>query len=158
VSPLFGRRLIKADQKTGMFQLNLSGDDRAILKHLVPQIVELMADPDQPVVKRLFPPAYSDPTHHEQEDEYHRLMQEDLASHHREELQLLSDTADEQTLSEDQLMAWMRAINSIRLVLGTYLDVSEDDERSRPRSPEEAVYRWLTYLQGEVIEAMSGQN
>ena len=128
-----------------------------MLRGLAPQFVELLDDPSQPVLERLFPPAYSSPEHIEQQDEYRRLMQEDLVDRHREELELLASTAGAETLTEEQLLAWTRALNSLRLVLGTYLDVSEDDDRDAPESPEEAMYQWLTYILGEAIEALSGQ-
>jgi hypothetical protein len=124
---------------------------------LAPQFVELLDDPSQPVLERLYPPAYSSPEHIDKQDEYRRLMQDDLVERHREELQLLASTATAETLTEEQLLAWSRALNSLRLVLGTYLDVSEDDEGERPESSDEALYQWLTYLLGETIEALSGQ-
>ena len=57
-------------------------------------------------------------------------------------------------------MAWMRALNEVRLVLGTRLDVSEEgDERplddTDPRWEAFAVYDYLTHLQAEIVEALS---
>jgi hypothetical protein len=149
--------VVRWDQRAGAFKLSLSDDDRAILKELVPQFTALLEDPDHPIMQRLYPPAYSDPAHADKQDEYRRLMQEDLVARHREEFELLASTADAETLTEAQLLAWSRALNSIRLVLGTYLDISEDDEQRIPQTAEESVYGWLTYLLGEAIEALSGQ-
>jgi Domain of unknown function (DUF2017) len=157
LSPLFARKLIRRDRNTGDFQLNLSAEDRSILRQLAPQFIELLADPDQPVLKRLFPPAYSGPDDAERQAEYRRLMQEDLVDRHRQELELLAAKADARSLTPEELEAWSRALNGIRLVLGTYLDVSEEDEHRLPATTEESVYRWLTYLLGEAIEALSGQ-
>ena len=42
-------------------------------------------------------------------------------------------------------------------VLGTVLDIQEGDEERRPDSPEASLYQWLTYLQGEAIDALSGE-
>lgn len=81
-------------------------------------------------------------------------MQEDLVERHRAELDLVVSTASAETLSEEELLAWSRALNGIRLVLGTLLDVSEDDQPGDPTSPEEALYRWLTYVLGEAIDAL----
>jgi hypothetical protein len=114
----------------------------------------MLDDPNQPALRRLFPPAYSDSVDEEHEEEYRRLMQEDLVARHRDELELLAQTASADRLSEEQLLAWSRALNSLRLVLGTLLDIEEEDERRSPQTPEEALYRWLTYLLGEAIEAM----
>ena len=57
-------------------------------------------------------------------------------------------------------MAWMRALNEVRLVLGTRLDVSEEgDERplddTDPTWEAFAVYDYLTHLQAEIVEALS---
>ena len=135
----------------------MSEGDRTVLREVVPQFTGLLDEPQNPVVRRLFPPAYVDPSDVERQDEYRRLMQDDLAERHREELELVAQTADAETLSEGQLLAWTRALNSIRLVLGTYLDVSEDEEPDDPEIPEVQLYRWLTYVLGEAIEALSGQ-
>jgi hypothetical protein len=76
-------------------------------------------------------------------------------------LAVLEETADAERLDEDQLMAWMRAVNEVRLVLGTRLEIT-DEGVERPldandqRAPAFAVYDYLTYLQGEIIEALSG--
>lgn len=153
LSPLLPRRVIRPDRQGG-YQLNLSGDDREALRQLAPQFSAMLDDPDQPALRRLFPPAYSDSVDAEHEEEYRRLMQEDLVARHRDELELLAQTASAEHLSEEQLLAWSRALNSLRLVLGTVLDVQEDDERRGPGTPEESLYQWLTYLLGEAIEAM----
>ncbi|HEY3809874.1 MAG TPA: DUF2017 family protein [Acidimicrobiales bacterium] len=154
LSPLLPRRPIRRDRQGG-YHLNLSDDDRGVLRQLAPQFRDLLDDPGQPVLQRLFPPAYSDAAHAEQQDEYRRLMQEDLVTRHRDELDLLGSTAAATHLSEEQLLGWTRALNSLRLVLGTFLDVSEDEER-RPETVEESLYHWLSYLLGEAIEELSG--
>jgi hypothetical protein len=153
LSPLLPRRVIRRDRQGG-YQLNLSGDDREVLRQLAPQFSAMLDDPDQPVLRRLFPPAYSNSVDAEHEEEYRRLMQEDLIARHRDELDLLARTATAEHLSEEELLAWSRALNSLRLVLGTLLDVKEEDERRAPRDPEESLYQWLTYLLGEAIDAM----
>ena len=158
LSPVFPRRLIRWDRQAGAYRLALGENDRQVLRELAPQISSLLEDPSHPVVQRLFPPAYSDPAHAEHEEEYRRLMLEDLVQRHRDEFDMLAETADAETLSEEQLLAWSRAVNSIRLVIGTFLDVSEDDEARDPETQEEAVYQWLSYLLGEAIDAMDRHN
>lgn len=156
LTPLFARRLIER-KPGGNYKLNLDGDERDILRNLGPQFAAMLDDPTQPVLERLFPPAYSDAAHLQLQDEYRRLMQDDLVDRHREEFELLASTAGADTLTVDEMLAWARALNSIRLVLGTHLDVEEEDEHRRPQSPDEALYQWLTYVLGEVIEALGDQ-
>jgi len=155
LSPLLPRRLVRRDRQGG-YALRLGSSDRDMLRRLAPQFSALLDEPDQPILRRLFPPAYSEPAHAEQQEEYRRLMQEDLVARHREELELLRSTADADHLSEAELLAWTRALNSVRLVLGTFLDIQEGDEGRRPVSAEEALYHWLTHLQGEAIDALAG--
>ncbi len=154
LSPFLPRRVVRRDRHGG-YLLNLGDDDRAVLRQLGPQFSSLLDEPDQPVLRRLFPPAYAEPAHADKQEEYRRLMQEDLVARHREEFDLLVKVADAEHLSEEELLAWSRALNSLRLVLGTFLDVQEDDERRTPASTEEALYQWLTYLLGEAIDALA---
>jgi hypothetical protein len=128
---------------------------RQILKELITQLDELLTDPDSPVMVRVFPPAYSDPAHAAHQEEFRRLMLEDLVERRRQECQVMLETADATTLTEDQLMAWSRTINSLRLALGTYLEVSEDDVPGPPQSAEESAYQFLSWLLEESIEALS---
>ena len=101
LSPLLPRRLVRRDRQGG-YVLRLGASDREMLRQLAPQFSALLEEPDQPVLRRLFPPAYSDPAHAEQQEEYRRLMQEDLVARHREELELLASTADADHLSEER--------------------------------------------------------
>jgi hypothetical protein len=156
LSPLLPRRPIRPDRDGG-FQLNLGGDDRERLRRLAPEFSALLDEPEHPALRRLFPPAYAQPSDVEHEEEYRRLMLEDLVARHREELDVLAATATKDHLTEEELLVWSRALNSVRLVLGTVLDVSEADEGRAPETYEEALYHWLTYLLGETIEALAGE-
>jgi hypothetical protein len=155
LSPLFERRLIRWDAGSGVFRLTLDPDLRRVLCELMEQFMQLLEDPGAPVLQRIFPPAYSDPADVAMQDEYRRLMMEDLVEHRREECRMVLDTAAEKTLTEEQLLAWSRAINSLRLALGTYLDVSEDDEPRPPQTAEESAYHWLSWLLEETVYALS---
>lgn len=157
LSPLFDRRPIRWDAKTGEYRVELDGGLRQVLRELMQQFMQLLEDPDAPILHRVFPPAYSNQSDVSLQDEYRRLMQEDLVTRHREECEVVLASADAKALTEEQLLAWSRAINSIRLALGTYLDVSEDDPIAVPQTAEESAYRWLSYLLEETIEALSRQ-
>jgi hypothetical protein len=61
-------------------------------------------------------------------------------------------------LSEEQLTAWMQSINSLRLVLGTMLDINEDDQELGfdPEDPDartQALYGYLGGLLDEIVDA-----
>ena len=117
-----------------------------------------MIDPDEPMTRRLFPPAYPDSGDRAAEQEYRTLVDTALVSHHREAFAVLAETAEADTLSEPELNAWLSAVGSIRLVLGTRLDVSEDmapPEPSDPTAPEYALYELLGQLQYLMIEVLA---
>jgi hypothetical protein len=130
-----------------------------LLRSLPAQLRELLAeDRSDPTLRRLFPVAY--PVDPEFDEEYNSLVGDELADNHREALGVLASTAGEERLSEDQLLAWMRALNQLRLVLGTRLDV--DDETSSylpdpddPDAPVRTAFIYLGWLQEQVVEALS---
>lgn len=81
------------------------------------------------------------------------------------ELQRTSDLAaldeglDAESIDVDTAHAWIRALNQLRLVLGTDLAVTDDDSW-RPAPDQEGfaeavVYGLLTQLQGWLVEAVS---
>ncbi|MGI8807815.1 MAG: DUF2017 family protein [Acidimicrobiales bacterium] len=150
----------------GGFDLRIPADERELLRSVGPQLREVLVrdaagaqQGEDSAVARLFPVAY--PDDEDRQTEYRLLVHDELLSSHLGALAVLEETADAEHLDEDQLLAWMRALNHVRLVLGTRLDVTEEgDERPSsprdPRAPAFAVYDYLTYLQGEIIEALSG--
>lgn len=154
---LFRKRMFRWDAKAARYRVEMDPQLRQVLRELMQQFEELLTDPATPALRRLFPPAYSDPAHTEMSDEFRRLMQEDLVGRHVAECRLVLETATADTVSEEQLMAWIRAVNGLRLVLGTVLDVSEDDRPRPPSSPEESAYQWLSFLLDQAVEALSRQ-
>ena len=156
LSPLLPRRLVRRDRRGDGYILNLDPQDREVLRQLIPQFRALLEEPDQPVLRRLFPPAYSEAAHAEQQEEYRRLMQEDLVARHREELDLLVSTADADRLSEEQLLAWTAPSTACAWCSAPSSTSRRVTRAGEPASAEESIYHWLTYLQGEAIEALAG--
>jgi hypothetical protein len=71
----------------------------------------------------------------------------------------MAGTIDATSLSEDELAAWLATINDVRLVLGVRLRVTEESEpedfTEGPDAAAYAVYHYLTFLEGEVVDALS---
>ena len=70
------------------------------------------------------------------------------------------ETAGRDRLDAGELDRWLAALNDLRLVLGTRLDVSEDEfadgfDPNAPHAYELAVYAFLTWLQEAAIQAAS---
>jgi len=136
----------------GRFAVSLSPDERTVLRRLPADLKAMLAEPDDPSLRRLFPAAYQDDA--DKEQEFRRLMQSDLVEHHAAALDILSETAEASELSEEEALAWLSALNQLRLVLGTRLDVREDDDPGEGRSPEHQLYFYLGYLQEQVVAAL----
>jgi Domain of unknown function (DUF2017) len=140
------------------YRIMLSAGERELLRRLPAELrVLLEAEPDDPTLRRLFPPAYEDA---EEEVEYRRLMHDELLDGRRQALELLEKTADRERLDGAELHAWLGALNDLRLVLGTKLDVREElyeaePDPADPRAPELALYLYLTWLQEELVAALS---
>ncbi|HZT65181.1 MAG TPA: DUF2017 family protein [Acidimicrobiales bacterium] len=137
--------------------MSLSADERELLRGLPAQLRTLLNDTSDPDLRRLFPPAHAEDA--ELEQEYRRLVHDDLLSGHRASLEVMEATVDAKRLDEAQLNAWMGAINDMRLVLGTRLNVTEDQkplDPDDPRSPAMALYGYLSWLQEQVVEALAG--
>ncbi len=143
--------------RSGGYALNLSTDERAVLRSLAPQLRAALTDPDLPGLRRLFPPAYGEADADKQE-EYARLMQDDLVERHGAALEVLERTAGANGLTADELDAWARALNHLRLAIGTRLDVTEHDDPGATDDVEHQLYHYLGYLQECVVEALSGED
>lgn len=152
-----GRR-IKRSRRGGV-ELRLPDEEREFLRTLAPDMRELLGTPDDPAVGRLFPPAYTDDDDHQ--TAYRLLAGTELMESHLAALDALEAAAGADHLDDEQAHAWMRALNEVRLVLGTRLDVTEEGterptSRDDPRLPGFAAYDYLSELQAELIDALSG--
>ena len=155
MSPLFERRQIRP-RRDGSYAVDLPEHERDLLVSLAAQLRALIDQgDDDPSLARLFPTAYVDRP--DLDDEFHRLMHDDLAARHRWALTVMGETAHEPSLNADQLGAWMEGLNQLRLVLGTRLDVQEEMAPVEPSHPDAqplAVYHYLSWLLEQVVDAM----
>jgi Domain of unknown function (DUF2017) len=138
--------------------MRLSRDERSLLGGLVAELRALLdGAPGDPSLRRLFPPAYDEA---EDERAYRDLMGGELLDGRRAALDVVAQTVDREQLDAEEADAWLRALNDLRLVLGTRLDVQEDTfaeelRRDDPRAPALAVYGYLSWMQEELIGALS---
>ncbi|MGH9305776.1 MAG: DUF2017 family protein [Acidimicrobiales bacterium] len=145
--------------RDGRYELRLGRVERQLLQSLPGQLEPILASGSDEL-RRLYPPAYRDDPG--RQAEYEQLMQADLTERHRQSLSVLADTAGSRYLTEDELATWLRAINSLRLVMGTRLGVTEDVASTRmhksndPERAQMAIYHYLSYLQEQAVAALSG--
>ena len=144
--------------RDGGVRIRLDAEERDLLRSLPEQLRELLQEtPDDPSLRRLFPPASDD---EEIEQEYRRLMAPDLRDRRLDALAVMEGTVDAERLTQDEAAAWLSALNDMRLVLGTRLDVTEDLDPSAlapddPRVPGLALYGYLSWVVEQLVEAMS---
>jgi Domain of unknown function (DUF2017) len=142
----------------GSIELGLSREERTLLVGLAAELRSLLdGETGDPALRRLFPPAYDDEG---DERAYRDLMGGELLDGRREALELLARTAEQKRLSAEEADAWLRALNDLRLVLGTRLDVHEDTLLDDLRPDDEravglAVYGYLSWIQEQLVAALS---
>ncbi|MGH9040492.1 MAG: DUF2017 family protein [Acidimicrobiia bacterium] len=122
-----------------------------------------------PVLDRLFPRAYLDPTEEESEAEWQRFARPDLVEGRKETVEIFLRTLAgakqhrsglEVMLSAEEAGVWLAVINDSRLALGTRLEVTEDTHPANfkpgdPAAAPFAVYWWLGYLEEHLVDTLA---
>lgn len=143
-------------QRDGTFAVRLPSEERDVLATLPGQLRDALAA-GEPTLYRLFPPAFADDD--AANAEYARLVGSTLLEGKLLALAELERTAHTESLTEEEVRTWLGALESLRLVLGTQLDVSEESygqlDRDDANAPRLALYHWLSWLQEEVVQALS---
>src|SRR5437764_8534208 len=160
VASLLGavRTLLTGDESS-------SGTDDDPLAAFVGMSTGPVETPDDPVLLRLLPDAYGDP---EQATEFRRLTDADLRARKTEAIDgMLDDLASGDRIEldvETGVGRWLQAVNDVRLMLGTRLDVPEDWGETvaalppdDPRVPVYLFYNWLSALQEDLVLAVSDE-
>jgi hypothetical protein len=141
-----------------VIRLRLPDHERDLVQLLCDELRERVdEEPEHPDLRRLFPPAH--PEDEDAESEYRRLVRGQLDGARENALDTVGATVDQPTLTAEEAEAWLKVLNELRLVLGTRLDVSEELDfhldRDDPRAPELGVYAYLTWLQEQLVQALS---
>jgi len=143
--------------RDGSYRLRLSPSEVQLLRTLPGELEALLDEPDNPDLRRLFPAAYEDAG---AQDEFERLVGEELLEGRHRALATIRETAAFDRLTAEQAESWLVGLNALRLVIGTRLDVTEDEppalDPADPGAYEWSVYYYLSWLQNLLIEAMDG--
>lgn len=148
------------------FVVDIEADEAALVRRLVGELRALLTDPEpdseaRVLLVRLFPVAHADDE--EMEAEYQRLMRDELVASKLGAFDVVDEVLDTQqsgTVDEGQMIAFMQSVNSIRLVLGTMLGVTDDPDADEvdpgfENSPEYALYGYLSWLLEWCVRALS---
>ncbi len=131
----------------------LGDDERALLVDLAEQFRSVLAADDDPDLRRLYPAAYADDA--ERDADYAVLVHDDLLRTRLDAVDGLVASATAESIDEEELAAWMQVLNGLRLLLGTRLDVSEEDgfDPEAPDAPSRALLAWLGFVLEEAVES-----
>lgn len=142
------------------FLVDLPDELRDVLADVCTEILAMLdgddvtADPD---LRRVFPVASADDE--AIRAEYHDLVHDDLLRSRREILSRIVATAHDTEMDRETIDAWMTGVNTVRLVLGTRLDVHEGPypelEPDDPDLPAWALYEFLGALVEWIVDAVS---
>jgi Domain of unknown function (DUF2017) len=142
------------------YVLRVAPEERALIVRLLDELSELLTSPaGQPATARLFPVVHPDDP--EREAEYQRLMRDELIASRLAGIgavrAVLGGSAKKVSLTDEQMTSLMQAVNGVRLVLGTILNVTEDDDvvEIEDHVPEYQLYAYLSWLLDSAVIAAS---
>ena len=165
---------------SGKLTLKLDDAEHGVLSQLFEQMSELLTDPDghsgtdplaqlinmsgstqiseDPALARLFPDGYADDEH--ASADFRRFTEQDLRAQKQTALatarETLADWTGKANVSDQQAQDWLRALNDLRLVLGTRLEITDEGDRDfDSEEPGMRLYNYLTHLQGTLIDALT---
>jgi hypothetical protein len=147
--------------------LSLAPEEAQFLALLPVELREVFDGPlDDPAGQRLFPRAYLDPTEEEAETEWKAMVHPDIMRQRLDALAVVAASLERATrrgdfmelsLEPDDVHAWLGVLNDVRLVLGTRLEITEDEwevEPDDPRAGAFGVYAWLSQLQQDLVDQL----
>ena len=149
----------------GTYSIHLDASTRETLTGFLDQLAQLgAAQPDDSRLRRLHPDAYHlDP---DKDSEWKGFMRPELEASRAASIETARRVlADPSPVSEAELHAFMRVLNSLRLVLGTLLGI-EDDETDGPDDADDlddhlaaqwALYDFSGWLLEWTVGALSGE-
>ncbi|RNL84524.1 DUF2017 domain-containing protein [Halostreptopolyspora alba] len=165
----------------GGVTVELDSDEVAVLRSMANLVLELVEPPapkdefaelvgigssdqksDDPVLARLFPDAYGDDS--EAASDFRRYTEDDLRQGKRANAETILGALPEAnggrvTLGSRDAHAWMKALNDVRLALGTRLGVTEENYDALARGDDSGsaalhLYDWLGGLQESLVQAL----
>ena len=171
-------------RKRGAVVLTVHEGEDLVLSGLLEQLVEMVAPeglpdddplaamvgigtatkpPQDPVLARLFPDAYPDDA--EAAGEFRRYTETGLRETKQAAalaaLATLAEPGQDRVLTAEEALAWLTALNDLRLALGTRLDVDEDWSVQFDRLDDDdpsrfwlQVYDWLSRLQEQLVRCL----
>ncbi len=150
-----------------------SPEEVKVLRQVATEVVALLTDGfdrDDPVVERLFPDVYRDDP--AGAADLRKYTEGDLKTAKIDQAGAMlavlpASGGTDVTLDEESAEAWLRALNDVRLALGTRLDVKDDmnleeelddavlHDPTSARVGQLSLYAYLGYLQESLLDALT---
>ena len=133
--------------------VDLPEEEREMLRHVLPQLRDLLMADTDPSLRRLKPNARPDDA--EAEAAYREMVGDELLRGRLEAIETVEEGVDGAELDEDGVASWMHSLNGLRLVLGERLALEGVDlmDRADPESAIHALYEWLGWLLEQLVSA-----
>ncbi len=140
--------------RDGQISVRLDDTMRALIKQVTEELREVLLVEDPELTKRLYPTAY--PDDEVLEDGYQEIVHDQLLMQRLDGIDQLQASIDDEEISVETADAWMNTINQIRLVLGTKLDVGEEQveiDQEDPEATSMVIYQVLSHILEELTSA-----
>jgi hypothetical protein len=166
---MFRRRFQGPVRRVGDgFVVELGEHATPVVRRMLDELRALLTDTDAGAVHltgRLFPVVHPDDP--DAEAEYQRLMRDELVQSKLAAFHLVDEAlGGDGRLDEPGLVAFMQSLNSLRLVLGTMLGITDDDPDDDPdgagdgagtASAEHELYGYLSWLLEWSVQTISSR-
>jgi len=155
MGPLFRRRF---RWRGDVVIVDLPDDEQEMLRHVLPQLREMVLTDTDPALRRLRPEAR--PDNDEAEAAYRELVDDDLLRSRLEAIEIVETGIGGAALDSEAVSAWMHSLNALRLVLGERLDVDVLGHEALEALPDDddrvgivGLYEWLGWLLEQLVSA-----
>jgi hypothetical protein len=154
----FGLRRPFQPKGSDRFIVNLGTRERQVLRAVCEDLLGALEDPDaQPLLRRVYPVAHVDDA--AIDSAYQEMVHSDLVASRRMALERVVATVEDDELDRQTLDTWMIGLNTVRLVLGTRLDVGEGPRPElEPDDPDlvaMAVYEFLGGIVETIVRSLT---
>ncbi len=158
-------------RRDGVVTVRLRPDEAALLLQIGGELRTALTEPDDgPVMGRLFPQAYLDPTEEMREREYAALVHADLLRIRLDRVTAMLESVEAVArgnsvrtleLTDEAVHEWMGVLNDARLAIGVAVGMTEDLEPGDvddddPRRFGIEVYTLLTWFFSELVDVALG--
>ena len=142
----------------GSYKIELTDWQIQLFRNLVGEVNGIISDGNNPLGNLLFPIAYRNDR--DANSEFNLLIKDDLQESHLSALKILEEIPEVGEVSEETLIKVMQAINILRLVLGSRLEITDEDVSIEIAEDDPDRSLWLMYhLLGEnlsrIVDSLS---